>query len=244
MNRTKIVASLVACTAFFSGPAFANGSLAGRVGLTGGRYSVSDSCSGSSCSLYGFTSTDEGVSVYGFLLGGRLSVKRFFFDLGLEGLKFGKSQALFGNEDWYRTDTTPTIGLYLGDRWNIFAGYRYSQEGDALFSGKTKAGNGDTQSGPFGGVGAQFAVAESVSLSPSLAYNKLKYKPEGGAVLNDFPVKGISFRLGVNFTGTPHAVFLKWQRIQGEYTGDPTYRYKYNENYVTVGYQASFAKPW
>ncbi len=239
MNSRKIAAGLVVSAALFSGAAWADGSLSGRVGLSGGQYSTKDECPG--CGA-GFVPTDASVSIYSFLLGGRFSFKRVLFDVGVEGLKYGKDQTLNNNENSYRTDITPSFGVYVGDRWNLFIGYRDALFGDSLFSDTTSSGNGNSETGPFGGVGARFGLGSSMSLSPSLAYNSLKLKFQGSSSsVKNFTLNGYSARLALGFNDTPHSLFLRWQRFDGDFQSG---FYKYKEDYVTLGYQATFAKVW
>lgn len=232
MKNIRIVAGVVLGLGAWSSAALADGSLSGRVGIFGGQYSVTADCSGTNC-------LDDSMAIYGATLGGRVSVSRLFFDLGIDALKYSDTPQLLDGK--YRTDVAPSIGVYLGDRWNIFVGYRDSMQGDSLFSGKSDTGGGTTQTGPFGGVGFRFGIGESVSISPSLAYNSLKLKFEGSSALEDFTLNGFSFRVGVGINDTPHSFFVKWQRFDGDYA--PT-DFQYTENFVTVGYVASFSKIW
>ena len=234
MKNIRIVAGIVLGLGAWSSAALADGSLSGRLGLFGGQYSVTANCP--TCG----TPLDDSMAIYGALLGGRVSVSRLFFDLGVEALKYSDTPQLLDGK--YRTDINPSLGVYLGDNWNIFVGYRDSLQGDSLFSGKSDTGNGSTQSGPFGGVGVRFSAGRSLSIVPSLAYNSLKLKFEGSTTtLQDFTLNGFSFRLGVGINDTPHSFFLKWQRFDGNYAPSD---FSYTENFVTIGYQASFAKAW
>lgn len=228
-----------------SGTAMASGAFTGRVGLTGGTYEFDEKFIDQGCcgNPLGTTFTDESSSgQYGLIAGIGLTAGRFFADGGLEYSKYSKDRDtdFDGNEDtaFYRTDLLLTLGFFIGDRWTVFGGYRNATFGDG-FRSEDPAGFGNTEDGPFLGAGISFRPGKRISLGTSVAYNLLTLSSDGTA-FDDLDLEGISAKLQMSFLGTPHAVFLRWQHFDGDESIGGSYDYEYTEDYVNVGYQATF----
>lgn len=242
----KVLLGMVAVLGLgLSGMAQAGGALTGRVGLTGGSYKFDDKFVGLGCcsvpSGTVFTSnTSEGQ--YGALGGMGLVAGRFFADLGVEVDQYSKKRDsdFDGSLDTsiYRSDALLTLGAFIGDRWTVFAGYRHATFGDGVFSEKPNT-IGNTENGPFLGGGVSFHPGKRLSLSSSAAYNFLKVSSDG-TTFDEFDLNGFSLKLQMAFLGTPHAIFLRWQRFHGDVTYPNDHSYEYTEDYINLGYQATF----
>ena len=225
-----------------NGAAQASGAFTGRVGLTAGTYEFNDKaidqgCCGNPIGTE-FTSEDN-TGQYGVLVGTGLAVARFFVDLGIEYVKYdSKYDTDFdGVEDtaFYRTDGLLTLGVFVGDRWTVFGGFRHATFGDGFFS----EDNGNTEEGPFLGGGVSFRAGDSVLLGASAAYNKVTLSQEGQP-FDDVDLNGFSAKFQMSFLGTPHSVFLRWQRFDGDQSVSGSFDYEYTEDYINLGYQATF----
>ena len=164
------------------------------------------------------SSVTQDTNAYGYLLGGTASFEYFFVDLGLE-------YQHLANDFLDRTDYLGTVGLKLGN-FSVFAGYREGHYGDDF--------NSDDyfkETGPLGGVGASFDL-DAVLLSVSVAYNKVDLDPL------TTEADGFSARVRAAFSGTPHAVFLRAQKFDGD---SPVFTtFTFSEEYVQLGYDYSF----
>lgn len=222
-----------------SGTASASGAFTGRVGATAGTYEFNSTETDLGCcgNPIGFQlTTEDNSGQYGLLGGLGLTVGRFFVDVGVEVDTYSQKYDFDGDgqeDSYFRTDKLLTLGAFLGDRWTIFGGYRHATFGDAVFSEDF----GNTEDGPFIGGGVSFRLGKALSLGTSAAYNRLTYTEEGTAF--DVDLDGFSVKVQGSFTGTPHAIFLRWQRFDGEYE-EPGYLLEYTEDYLNVGYQATF----
>jgi hypothetical protein len=225
--------------------AAASGAFTGRVGVTGGTYDYEDKFTdvdgffGAPGTVY---SSDESSGQYGVLGGLGLTAGPFFGDLGFEFTTYSQKYDLDGDgveDNYFRTDGLLTLGFFLGKNFTVFGGYRHATFGDAFFADDY----GNTEDGPFLGGGFSFRPGKKVSLGVSAAYNALTLKYDGGAV-SDVDLDGISLKFNLGFVGTPHAIFLRWQRFDGDQSeNDPAffrYQYEYSEDYVNLGYQATF----
>lgn len=239
MHRISACVALILGVALSSSAA-ASGAFTGRVGLTLGSYQyeareVDLGCCGNPI---GFQITDESDSgQYGVMGGLGLTAGPFFGDLGLEVDTYAEKYDLDGDnveDDYFRTDGLLTLGVFLGNHWSVFGGYRHATFGDGIFSEQY----GNTEDGPFLGGGFTFRPSKKISLGMSAAYNKLTLSYDGNSV-EDVDLDGLSLKFNLGFAGTPHAIFLRWQRFEGEYE-EPGYLYEYTEDYVNLGYQATF----
>lgn len=223
-----------------SGTAVASGAFTGRVGLTGGTYKFEDKavdqgCCGNPIGTE-FTSEDSSGQ-YGVLAGIGLSVARFFVDVGAEVDTYAEKYDVDGDgqeDSYFRTDKLLTLGAFIGDRWTVFGGYRHATFGDAVFS----EDYGNTEDGPFLGGGVSFRLGKAMSMGASAAYNKLTLSSDG--LIDDIDLEGFSVKLQGSFTGTPHSIFLRWQRFDGDESVAGSYDYEYTEDYINLGYQATF----
>lgn len=243
----KLAVGIVAILAFgMSGLAQAEGAWTGRVGALGGPYKFKDKFTDTAGNFgppgmeY---SSEDGNTDYGILLGTTVGVGRFFGDLGTELTTYAEKQDVDGDgtlDNYYRSDILATLGAYIGDRWTAFAGYRDALFGTRVYSEK----NGDTEKGPFVGGGVSFRPGDKVAIGVSLAYNFLKLSFQGQTIDN-FNLNGLSGKVQASLLGTPHSVFLRWQHFKGDTDRPGVYAYEYTEDYVNVGYQATFDfKAW
>jgi len=234
MKRALIGISLILGLAA-SGTAAASGAFTGRVGLAAGTYEFDAEATSTGCDTCFpagtvFYTADDGDSTYGLLLGTGLTAGRFFVDVGLEAAQYHE------NSDFYRTDGLLTLGVFLGDRWTIFGGWRNATFGDGFFSET----NGNTETGPFLGGGVSFRPGRATSLGVSAGYNKITLSYDG-ATFEDTDLDGFSLKLQMAFLGTPHAIFLRAQRFEGEEDVPQfSYIYDFSETYFNLGYQATF----
>jgi hypothetical protein len=230
-----------------SSTAMAGGAFTGRVGATAGTYSFDDKYVDTG-GFFGpagaaYTSEDN-TGQFGVLAGTGLSVGRFFTDVGIEALKYSREFDTDGDgEDdtaFYRTDFLLTLGAFIGDRWTVFGGYRHATFGDGFFSEDL----GSTENGPFLGGGVSFRAGKALSMGVSAAYNMLTLSQDGQN-FEDLDLGGFSVKGQMSFLGTPHAIFLRWQRFDGDEAEAGIYEYEYTEDYLNVGYQATFDfKSW
>lgn len=241
MNRAYLGIAVILGLAA-SSTAMAGGAFTGRAGATAGTYEFEEKAVDQGCcgNPIGTTFTDESSSgQYGLMGGLGLSVERFFADVGLEALQYSKDIDTDGDgvEDtsFYRTDFLLTLGVFVGDRWTIFGGYRHATFGDGFFSEDL----GNSEDGPFLGGGVSFRAGKSISLGMSAAYNMLTLSQDG-QVFEDLDLEGFSAKGQMSFLGTPHAIFLRWQRFDGDESIAGSYDYEYTEDYFNVGYQATF----
>lgn len=223
-----------------SSTAIAGGAFTGRAGATAGTYDFEETfVDRGCCGGLGTLTSDHSSGQYGLLGGLGLSVERVFADVGLEALQYSKDVDTDGdgNEDtaFYRTDFLLTLGVFVGDRWTVFGGYRHATFGDGFFSEDL----GNTENGPFLGGGVSFRAGKRVSLGMSAAYNLLTLSQDGQA-FEDLDLAGFSVKGQMAFLGTPHAIFLRWQRFDGDESEAGSYDYEYTEDYINVGYQATF----
>jgi len=240
MNRTTAGIALILGLAV-SSTAMASGAFTGRVGVTGGNYEFNDQftdqgCCGNPAGTV-FTS-DDSSGQYGVLGGLGLTAGRFFVDLGAEITTFADKYDVDGDgteDTYFRTDGLLTLGVFIGDRWTLFGGWRNAKFGDGIYS----ENYGNTESGPFLGGGVSFRAGKKVSLGMSAAYNSLTLSSQG-TVLDDLDLQGISAKVSMAFLGTPHAIFLRWQRFEGDESFAGSYDYEYTEDYINLGYQATF----
>ena len=225
-----------------SSGAAASGAFTGRVGLTGGTYNFQDTaidqgcCGGPNGSVV-FTS-DENSGQYGILGGLGLTAGRFFADVGLEYTTYSQKYDLDGDgleDSYFRTDGLITLGVFAGDHVTIFGGYRHATFGDGFFSEDF----GNTEDGPFLGAGVSFRAGKKVSMGASAAYNSLTLSSDG-TIIDDLDLQGVSLKFNLGFVGTPHAIFLRWQRFEGDESVAGSYDYEYTEDYLNLGYQATF----
>jgi hypothetical protein len=208
----------------------ASGAFTGRVGLSWGTYDFEDEfVDEGCCGGLGTITSEADDTTYGLLLGSTLATGRFFADLGLEYSTYADE------DDFYRTDGLLNLGLYLGERWVAFAGYRHATFGEGFFSDE----GGNTQTGPFFGGGVSFRAGEQISLGASLAYNLLTLNVDGRDI-DDFDLAGLSAKLQVNVLGTPHSVFLRYQQFDGDIDESGVFAYEYEEAYLNLGYQMTF----
>jgi hypothetical protein len=229
-----------------SGLAQAGGAWTARAGLDGGSYKFDDRYTDSG-GLLGIGGAqyvrNDNDSTYGVLLGTTVGVGWFFGDFGTEVSKYAQGRDLDRNgtqDDVYRSDVLATFGAYVGNRWTVFAGYREAQLGTGLYSEKS----GNTEKGPFLGGGVSFRPGSRVAIGGSLAYNFLNLSQQGSNVDN-FSLNGLSAKVQASLLGTPHSVFLRWQHFHGTTTQASVYAYEYNEDYLNLGYQATFGfKTW
>lgn len=239
MKRLHVVAVVVAGMSF-SATAWAGGAFTGRVGLTGGTYEFQDQftdrgCCGTPGTVY---TGDENSGQYGLLGGLGIAAGPFFADVGLEYITYSQKYDLDGDgqeDSYYRTDGLLTLGFFLGSHWTIFGGYRHATFGDGFFSEDF----GNTETGPFLGGGVSFRPGKKVSLGASAAYNSLTLSSDG-TVLEDLDLQGFSVKFNLGFVGTPHAIFLRWQRFEGDESIPNRYDWEYTEDYLNLGYQATF----
>lgn len=214
-----------------SGTAMASGAFTGRVGAMIGTYQYTDE-------INGVQNSDYDSSQYGLLLGTGLTVGRFFADAGIEQFQYSKDRDTDGDleEDdaYYRSDFLLNLGVFIGDHWTVFGGYRHSTQGDGVFDDNA----GYTANGPLIGGGFSFRAGKKIALGAAAAYNSLTFSQDGTAI-DDFDLEGFSLKLQMSFLGTPHAIFLRGQRFNGEqsFTGG---NYEATEDYFNVGYQATF----
>ena len=239
MSRISTWVALILGLAL-SGSAAASGAFTGRVGATLGSYKFEARETDLGCcgNPIGFSITSEDNSgQYGLLGGLGLNAGMFFADVGLEVDTYTEKYDLDGDnveDQYFRTDGLLTLGLFLGSNWSVFGGYRHATFGDGVFSEQY----GNTEDGPFVGGGFSFRPGKKISLGMSAAYNKLTLSYDG-TTLDEIDLDGLSVKFNLGFAGTPHAIFLRWQRFEGEYE-EPGYLYEYTEDYVNVGYQATF----
>ena len=229
-----------------SGAAQAEGAFSARVGAGLGSYQFDDvytdtiGAIGPAGAEY---KSDDSDSTFGLLGGMTLGVGRFYGDLGLEVHTFSEGDDLDGDgveDDTFRSDLLLNLGYFIGDRWVAFIGYRHATFGDGAFSDT----GGNTEDGPFFGGGFSFRAGEKLSFGASLAYNALTLKIDGTAI-DDLDLNGISAKLQMNILDTPHSVFLRWQRFNGTIDEPGFFEYEYTENYLNLGYQATFdLKSW
>lgn len=215
-----------------SSSTYASGAFTGRVGLIGGSFQLEDKFTdeagilGTPGARY---TTDTDDTNYGLLLGSTLAMGRFFADLGLE------YSAYADESDTYRTDGLLNFGVYIGDRWVAFAGYRHATFGDGFFSDES----GNIEKGPFFGGGVSFRAGQRISLGASLAYNLLTLEVDGRNI-NDFDLTGLSAKLQMNVLDTPHSVFLRYQQFDGDINTPGIFAYEYQATYLNLGYQMTF----
>jgi hypothetical protein len=224
-----------------SSTAAAGGAFTGRAGVTLGTYEFNSrevdlGCCGNPI---GFSiSNEDNSGQYGVLGGLGLNAGLFFADVGLEVDTYNEKYDLDGDgveENYFRTDGLLTLGVFIGSHWSVFGGYRHATFGDGVFSEEY----GNTENGPFLGGGFSFRPGKKVSLGMSAAYNSLTLSYDGTNV-EDIDLDGFSVKFNLGFVGTPHAIFLRWQRFDGEYDEEPGYLYEYTEDYLNLGYQATF----
>lgn len=243
MNRIStavaVVLGLVASTAS------AGGAFTGRIGLTAGTYNYEDKFTDTD-GVFGAPGTvyrsDENSGQFGVLGGFGLAAGPFFGDLGMEITTYSQKYDLDGDgveDNYFRTDGLLTLGAFLGSHWSVFGGYRHATFGDGVFSEEY----GNTEDGPFVGSGFSFRPGKKLSLGMSAAYNKLTLSYDGSNI-DDVDLDGLSVKFNLGFVGTPHAIFLRWQRFEGDDSEtDPSffrYEYEYTEDYLNLGYQATF----
>lgn len=241
MQRTLTGIALILGLAA-SGSAAASGALTGRVGLTAGTYAfenkaIDQGCCGNPTGTILFEGDDSSTQ-YGGLAGIGLTAGRFFVDLGAEVITYGDEYDIDGDgsEDaYYRTDGLLTLGVFLGDRWSLFGGYRNAKFGDGIYS----EDNGNTESGPFLGGGVSFRAGKKASIGVSAAYNSLTLSSEG-TTFDDLDLEGISAKVQLAILGTPHVIFVRLQRFEGDESVTGSYDYEYTEDYLNLGYQATF----
>lgn len=241
MKNAIVVGIVLVLGGVTSGTALASGAFTGRVGATVGNYKFEDravdqGCCGNPIGTE-FTSEDSSGQ-YGLLAGLGLTAGRFFVDVGAEVDTYSEKYDIDGDgqeDQYYRTDGLLTLGVFIGDRWTIFGGYRHATFGDGVFSEDF----GNTEDGPFLGGGVSFRLGKAMSLGASAAYNMLTLSSQG-QVFDDVDLDGISVKLQGSFTGTPHAIFLRWQRFEGDQSEPGLFDYEYTEDYLNVGYQATF----
>ncbi|MGQ0586000.1 MAG: outer membrane protein [Gammaproteobacteria bacterium] len=241
MKRSFVV-TVAALVSLASGSASADGAFTGRIGATAGNYEFNEEFVDQGCcgNPIGTTSTaDHSSGQFGLAGGLGVSVARFFADVGLEALSFSKELDTDGDgiEDtaFYRSDFLLTLGVFLGDRWSVFGGFRHATFGDGLFSEDL----GNTEDGPFIGGGVSFRAGKNVSLGLSAAYNLLTFSRDGQA-FDDVDLNGVSVKAQMSFLGTPHGVYLRFQRFKAEESVASSFDYQYTEDYLNLGYQATF----
>lgn len=227
--NTNLAAVMGVVSALVAANVEAAGAFTGRVGGMVGKYNFEDEFNAPPAAP---EKTKADSTTYGGLLGARLNAGRFFGDLGLEYSKLSEENS---NE---RTDLLTTIGLDVGDRWSLFAGYRYALFGDGFFDDT----NGVREVGPYAGIGVSFQPGQRLAMGISLAVNSLSLKsddPSFQAILDDVDLLGYSFKLQFNLLDSPHSVFLRVQDFEGD-TSQPGFTYDYSERYYVFGYQMTF----
>jgi hypothetical protein len=237
----KLQAAIAVVLTVSSGVASASGAFTGRVGATLGNYSsqgtaTSRGCCGPDGTVY--LDYDDSSAQYGLILGGGVSVSRFFVDLGVELTTFSDQYDQDGDgvEDaYFRTDGLLTTGVFLGDHFSLFGGYRHATFGTGVFSD----GYGSTEYGPFAGAGVSFRPGKKIGLGLSVAYNDLTLEFDG-STLDDVDYSGLSVKGQLNIVGTPHAVFLRWQRFDADVSYPGDHDYEQTDDYINVGYTATF----
>jgi len=226
MTFKTIAWGLLAGMMLATNPAFASGALNARGGLFAGSYKFEDKFE----DQQGGTTdeTSDSTTTYGVLLGSTLALGRFFGDVGIEFSQLTEDDA----SD--RTDLLLNLGMFLGDRWTVFLGYRQGRYGDGVFNDDALL-----QYGPVVGAGVSFFPGEKLSLNVSLAVSQLALEI-GGQEVEDLDLTGASLKAQANFLGTPHGVFLRAQHFAGDISEPGFFAYEYTETYAIIGYQLAF----
>lgn len=225
-----------------SATAHADGAFSGKVGVLLGPYSYSSEFTDQGCNCITAADTYEETDFdLGLNAGLTLGVSRWFADVGVEFIGFAEGDDLDdppdGEEDpTFRTDSALTTGVYLGDRWVLFGGYRNTHYGDGFASDT----GGFIQQGPFIGGGATFKMGSRTALGVSLAYNDLTMEIQG-TTIDDLDLAGFSGKLQLNILKSPNSIYLRWQHFSGSIDFPALgYGFEFTEDYVNLGYQLTF----
>lgn len=217
MAMKKILIGILSVSAWFSaGTADAAGFITGRAGLTAGTYDFEASGS----------RTDS--NAYGVQVGFGASIGRIFVDWGMD-------YQHVANDYLDRTDYLFTGGVFIGDRWSVFGGYRAGNYSDD-FTATSADSNYYQATGPFAGGSFSQRIGDRVALNLALAYNVVEYSDEQGVAL-DISANGISGKLQANILDTPHSIYLRAQAFNGE---DDSNTFEFKENFVQLGYTFTF----
>lgn len=217
MAMKQVLIGMVSAWAVLAtGAAEAAGAVIGRAGLTAGTYEFEA----------GSFRTDS--NAYGVQLGFGGSFGRIFLDWGMD-------YQHVANDFLDRTDYLFTGGVFIGDRWSVFGGYRYGNFGDDFTATSTDS-NYYLARGPYAGGSFSQRIGSAVALNLALAYNFVEYSDPDGTSL-DISADGVSGKLQANLLGTPHAIYLRAQAFNGE---DDANTFKFKESFVQLGYAFTF----
>lgn len=214
--KQHLIGMMCAAALLSAGTADAAGFLTARAGLTAGSYEFEA----------GGPPTDS--NAYGVQIGFGGSVGRIFLDWGMD-------YQHVANDFLDRTDYLFTGGVFIGDRWSAFGGYRYGNFGDDFTATSTDS-NYYQASGPFLGGSFSQRIGDRVALNLALAYNFVEYTDPDGTSL-DISADGFSGKLQANILDTPHSIYLRAQSFTGE---DDANTFEFSEKFVQLGYTFTF----
>ena len=208
--RALVLAGLFLLLSSLGFAAEAAGSLNVRGSVAWGRYDGS---------FAGFSDHADG---WGAGLGAGLAVKDFFGDLAVDYYHIPDNDV---HGKLVRTDTTATVGYRVGLRLAPFGGYRHGLQDDHAAFGS----NIWTENGWIAGLGlGPFSMGDSVRLSLSGAYNWNHIDFDGGG---DTTFNGLSGKLRLGLSGTPHSIELRYQRFTTTFFG-----FDVKETYTFLAY--------
>jgi len=214
--RQIMVGVMSACALLSAGGAEAAGFITGRAGLTAGTYEFEAAG----------PPTDS--NAYGVQVGFGASIGRIFVDWGMD-------YQHVANDFLDRTDYVFTGGVFIGDRWSAFGGYRAGNFSDD-FTATSADSNYYQATGPFAGGSFSQTIGRSVALNLALAYNFVEYTDEQGVAL-DISADGFSGKLQASILDTPHSIYLRAQAFNGE---DDANTFEFTERFVQLGYTFTF----
>jgi hypothetical protein len=221
MHKSTVAAGVVAALLMAVPAHAASGGLSVRGAVYYGTYYFESNSGGT-----------ESAKSPGAGAGVTFGVGRFFTDLGLDyfEVKDGNTDGF----DYVRTDLALTGGVEIARWLTGFAGYRQAwQDTSTHFDDDVWSEDGYFLGASIG----PFKMGRPLWLSTSLAYNFNTVEfPAGGG---DSPYDGISGRIRVGLTGTPHAFELRGQRFENEdSTGTEI---NFSETYMYLGYVFSWS---
>lgn len=171
---------------------------------------------------------------YGLHTGISASHGQLFADLALEYMRVD-----YNDNSADRTDVMLSLGHRLGSHASLFAGYRFSTQGDGLFDDEFFK-----ERGPFVGAGLGGVAAGPLLLGASLAFNLSEVQdfPDEG---RDFDYDGFSLKLSASLIQMPqHTMQVRFQKFEGDdsiATDAGRLDFELEESYMQLIYLYSFA---
>lgn len=227
-HKLVLTTTLTLCLGTIETATAANESIrqfAGRIGVLAGTYEGELEVPG------GELSTDQELA-YGITTGLTYRIDSLFFDVALE---YFRQEIDPDSVD--RTDVLPSVGIFIGDHWSAFAGYRIGKQGDGLFDDEIQ-----DEQGFFFGIGAGGFSLGSFNLNASIAYNlsEIDGASDEGISFSDVDYDGVVLKIAASPKSSPqHSFEFRAQRFEGDgevTDGTNFLPFELTETYLFGGY--------